>query len=144
MKARVVAVEPQPAFARMLHKKFGANPRFVLIDQAVADLPGKAIMKISRRNPTVSTLSDEWIATLKAFDKGLKWEEKVEVKVTTLDDLIGTYGIPDFCKIDIEGYEEIALTSLSHPIPALSFEVFPTTPDSAAHCIRLLENLGRI
>jgi len=32
------------------------------------------------------------------------------------------YGLPHFCKIDVEGFEEQALAGLSRPLPVLSFE----------------------
>ncbi len=143
LNARIVAVEPQPAFAELLKKKFSRHPGFTLVDKAVGKERGKTTFFISRLHPTVSTLSDEWINVMQAYDADLRWEDKVEVEIVTLDDLVHIYGIPSFCKIDIEGNEEEALESLSAPIPALSFEFFPTTPERSVKCIMILEKLGR-
>jgi hypothetical protein len=39
--ARVVALEPQPAFTRLLQRRFGADPRVTLCDEAAGRAPGK-------------------------------------------------------------------------------------------------------
>jgi hypothetical protein len=71
-----------------------------------------------------------------------RWDHRVEVDVTTLDQLIEAYGRPDFCKIDVEGLEEQVLAGLSHPLPALSFEFISFEKTSALACLRRLMALG--
>ena len=64
----------------------------------------------------------------------------MEVKVTTLDQLIQEYGLPVYCKIDVEGYELQVLQGLSTPIPMLSFEYVPAAMSRAKDCVlRLCE-----
>jgi FkbM family methyltransferase len=140
--ARVVAVEPQPAYIRLLEKKFSKCPEFSLEKKAVGRIPGKAILYISRMNPAISTLSDEWKTVLVDFDPSVAWEDKVETEVISLDEMVTRYGLPVFCKIDVEGYEEEVLEGLSLPLPALSFEFFPTTLYRTVQCIQILEKLG--
>jgi hypothetical protein len=72
----------------------------------------------------------------------VRWNERIPVTVTTLDALIAHYGLPAFCKIDVEGYELEVLKGLSQPIPALSFEYLPACLDTARHCIAHLASLG--
>ena len=106
--------------------------------------PGIRLLHISQRNPTLSTLSADWIQDIQRSRQfqGIEWGTTIEVNVTTLDDLIGEYGLPRFCKIDVEGYELEALEGLSCAIPALSFEYNPAVPDIALDCISRLTALG--
>lgn len=143
--ARMIAVEPQPALLRCLQRLFGNNPRVTLVAQAIGAVPGTATLHISTRTPTVTTLSQEWISNVKrdaSFSK-VEWDQQVTVPLTTLDALIAEYGVPAFCKIDVEGFELEVLRGLSQPVAALSFEYIPASMDVALGCINRLEQLGR-
>lgn len=142
MGAKVIAIEPQPVFVKLISKKTGNHPNLILLQQAVGEFPGSEMLYISHRHPAISTLSTDWIQTMKDFDPSVKYESPVETVVTTLDALIEKHGIPAFCKIDVEGYEEKILKGLSVALPALSFEFFPTTPLRTVACIKLLEKFG--
>ncbi len=98
-----------------LRRLYGRSTAVVLVESAVAAAPGTAILRHDPRNPTVSTLSDEWIHAVRrdaSFDK-VRWRAAETVSVTTLDALIAAHGTPIVCKIDIEGYEAEALFSAS-------------------------------
>lgn len=142
--ARVVAVEPQPHLFRWLQRLYGRHPRVILLPTAVAAQPGTATLHISRRTPTVSTLSAAWIDTVQkdASFAWVKWDKAVPVPVVTLDGLIEKYGRPAHCKIDIEGYELQALRGLTQPIPTLSFEHIPAVNELTQACLSHLAQLG--
>jgi FkbM family methyltransferase len=140
--AKVVAVEPQPLFVELLQKKFRGNSNFFLEEKAIGKGKGKGTFYISRMNPAISTLSGEWQSVLEEFDKRSKWEDMIEVDLLPVDELIEKYGVPVFCKIDVEGFENEVLAGLSMPIPSLSFEFFPTTTLRTVDCIEMLEKLG--
>ena len=72
-----------------------------------------------------------------------RWDHRVDVEVTILDQLIEAYGLPDFCKIDVDGLEEQALTGLSRPLPALSFEFISLRIGAALSCLQRLASQGR-
>ncbi|WAJ26172.1 FkbM family methyltransferase [Antarcticirhabdus aurantiaca] len=141
--ARVVAIEPQPLFADYLARRV-AGPRIAVLPVALGRTPGRATLNVSRRHPTVSTLSADWIGKVREAPgfSGVRWEGRTEVPVTTLDALIAEHGRPAFCKIDVEGLEAEILGGLSQPIPLLCFEILPAAADIAEACIRRLAGLG--
>ncbi|MGD9880266.1 MAG: FkbM family methyltransferase [Reyranella sp.] len=122
--ARVIAVEPQPALHRTLRALFGRDQAVTLVPSAVGRTAGTATMMINVDNPTVSTLSTDFIAASRGSPgwEDQAWPQSLEVPVTTLDALIGEHGVPSFIKLDIEGFEAEALAGLSHRVTALSFE----------------------
>jgi FkbM family methyltransferase len=142
--ARVVAIEPQPVLFDVLQRLYGRSPHITLLDQAVGAEPGEATLHISQRTPTVSTLSASWMQAVQRDGSfaGVAWESAVTVPVVTLDELVGRYGRPAFCKIDVEGFELEVLRGLSTPLPALSFEVIPAAREVALGCVDRLEALG--
>lgn len=142
MGAIVIAVEPQPSFVNLIYKKLKHKSNLKLLPLAIGNTNGKCKLQISYLHPAISTISDEWVQIMKDFDPSVKFEESIEVTITTLDALIEQFGQPQFCKIDVEGSEEKVLMGLSTAIPALSFEFFPTTLPRAVGCINILENLG--
>jgi FkbM family methyltransferase len=143
--ARVVALEPQPRVARLLHRLVGHLDGVTILEEAVGAQEGTATLAVSPRTPTVSTLSERWREAMPARNEGfrtVRWVDDVEVPVTTLDALIDRYGLPDFCKLDIEGYEAEALAGLTRPIAGLSMEFVRGGLDVAEACVRRLGELG--
>jgi FkbM family methyltransferase len=141
--ARVVAVEPQPALAAFLDRHVvGGDIR--LVREAVGREAGQATLHVSRRNPTVSTLSHDWIRTVGASDgfRQVNWDREITVPVTTLDDLIARFGRPRFCKIDVEGMEAEILRGLSSALQLIAFEHLPEAPAASRDCIARLADLG--
>jgi FkbM family methyltransferase len=142
--ANVVALEPQPLFVRFLERWYGNRPNVTLVNAAVGAKTGQLPLLISSRTPTVTTLSQEWIDTVQQADgfEHVAWDAAETVTVTTLDTLIGRFGIPDFCKIDVEGYELEVLRGLSQPLPALSFEYLAASKSLVVKCVERLTELG--
>jgi FkbM family methyltransferase len=142
--ASVVGVEPQPACAALLRSWYGRSSQITLVEAAVGARPGQATLFVSPETPTVTTLSQPWIAAVQqaASFAGVRWSDAATVQVTTLDELVRRYGEPAFCKIDVEGYELEVLNGLSRPLPAISFEYIGVARTLAQSCVDRLALLG--
>jgi FkbM family methyltransferase len=141
--ARVVALEPQPGPAAILRCLFGRDRTVTLLRQAASGAEGELTLYTNSRNPTVSTLSSEFIRAAQGVQnwEGQRWDGSITVPVTTLDALIAAYGLPAFIKIDVEGYEGVVLSGLTTPVPALSFEFTTIAPEVAIACLDRLEEI---
>jgi FkbM family methyltransferase len=143
--ARVIAIEPVPQSMFVMRCLYGRHPRVRLVAAAVGSARGVLPMLVCEREPTVSTLSSDWAERMTherdAFGR-TRWGRSVLVPVTTLDDLIATFGMPAFCKIDVEGYDRPVLDGLSQSVPALSFEYVPPAVDLALDCVNRLQQLA--
>jgi FkbM family methyltransferase len=141
---RVVALEPQPDFARLLRLLFSRRSNVRVVEAGVGRTAGRATLTVSERTPTVTSLADRW-RDRRAADpdfRGVRWNRRVDVDVTTLDALIHEHGVPAFIKIDVEGSEPDALAGLSTPVPALAFEFLPRALEQAEACVARLGSLG--
>jgi len=144
MGCRIVAVEPQPDFARLLRLLFARSPVVEVIEAAVASGPGQTPLFISDRTPTVTTIAAPWHeARAREPDfSGVRWDRRIDVRTTTLDLLIEQFGMPAFVKIDVEGSEPGVLAGLSRPVRSLSFEYLPRALDCARACVARLSALA--
>ena len=142
--ARVVAAEPQPAMVRVLRWRFGRDPGVTLHDVAMGAEAGRAAFAVNLANPSVSTLSDRFLSAADGAPgwEGQVWDRRIEVEVRTLDDLIAEHGVPDFIKIDVEGFEAEVMAGLSAPVAALSFEVVMAARDLGLAALDRARALG--
>lgn len=142
--ARVVAVEPQPRLGRALRLLFRDAPGFTLVPALIGATVGEAVLRLNSANPTVATASADFIAAAQGAPgwEGQVWDAEIPLPRTTLDALIAAHGMPDFVKIDVEGWEAEVLAGLSRPPRALSFE-FTTIQRGVAYlCLERLTALG--
>ncbi len=142
--ARVVAVEPQPDFARLLRWMFARDPDVTLVTDAVDGREGEVELHLSPATPTVTTVSRDFITDTRGIGsfRDVRWSHTITVPAVTLDQLIARHGRPDFLKIDIEGLEEAALTGLTRPVPVLSFEFLAGAVPRAKAALARLDRLG--
>jgi len=144
LRARVVALEPQPLCARAIRALYGDDPQVTLVEAACGDRRGRVTLRINSANPTVSTASAEFVTSADGAGgwEGQVWDAEAEVACTTLDALIAEFGVPAFAKIDVEGFEDAVLAGLAQPLPALSFELTTIQRDVALRCLDRVAALG--
>jgi FkbM family methyltransferase len=142
--ARVVACEPNPSLVPTLRKLYGHDDMVKLEPVAVGAAQGDIELKINVDNPTVSTVSKDFLKASEGAPgwEGQNWDKSIKVAMATLDALIARHGVPAFMKIDVEGFEAEALAGLSQPVPALSFEFTTIQRDVAQACLTRCAALG--
>lgn len=138
--ARVLAIEPQQESLNILRKKFRNKSSVTIIPQALGSRNEKKMLRMTRLSE-LSSFSEDYINYYTENDTFI-WNRSQEAEVTTLDHLIARFGMPSFCKIDVEGFEEEVLKGLSVPVPYLSFEFLGPFRNKAFNCISLLKKLG--
>lgn len=132
--ARVVAFEPNPLVLPELRARCRHRKNWSVVATALGSGPAIAILHV-RKSLGQSSLIEDWEGEPLAT---------YNVPVVTLDSAIQRFGIPFFCKIDVEGWELEVLNGLTQPIPLLSFEFHLNERDitKTAACLKKLAQFG--
>lgn len=138
---RVICIEPQPSCIEILKKRFKGNTKVFIVEKGLADREGILTFYVSSKNHATSTFSLKF--KNESRYKHRVWDETKKVAVTTLDKIIEEFGIPKFCKIDVEGFEPQVIGGLHRKIPALSFEFTKELLDDTKKCLNHLALIGQ-
>lgn len=137
--AQVICFEPQPLCIEKLQTRFKMNQSVTIVPKGLGSTKTMLRLMICSQAPTISTINPEW---KEGRFKHFAWDKEIMVEITTLDKAIKEFGLPNFCKIDVEGFELEVLKGLSQPIPCLSFEITAEYLNNAEECLQLLANIG--
>jgi FkbM family methyltransferase len=131
---RVVAFEPNPDVIPELLSRCQPSPNWTLIQVALSKNPGIASF-YARTSHESSGFIPDW---------GGSPAHLYHVPVLNLDLAIAHFGVPDFCKIDVEGWELEVLSGLTQKPTILSFEFHLTEANIAQTklCLDFLRQLG--
>lgn len=146
---RVVGVEANPRLHAALRRRFAealADRRLVLEPVAIGRETGRATLLVNDAVTVWGTL-DRGFAERNEPRVGTS--EPVEVPTVALPDLLVEHGVPRYLKIDIEGFDRVALESLfcvpTRP-PFVSVESVATTLAPSVRAVRgelrVLRDLG--
>ncbi len=140
---KVVCVEPSKQCLQQLYKSFKNKKRVIIVPKGVAEKNGRLKLYTNKDEPAIATMNDKWRREFR-FSNNFKWTDSYTVPVTTLDSLIRQYGLPTFCKIDVEGFEKPVIKGLSQPIKFISFEFQKELLDDAYENMKYLSSLGNV
>lgn len=141
--AKVVCIEPQQTCVRKLRQRFGETPNVTIVEKGLAKKEGTAEFFVCEDYTEVSTMSDKWRKESRNSNV-YRWTKTEKIAVSTLDRLIKRYGLPVFCKIDVEGSEVPVIKGLSKLIPYISFEFTKEFLDDVKKCINHLSSIGQV
>jgi FkbM family methyltransferase len=149
--ARVIAVDPDGSNQKTLTERFLAyrlrKKPVVVVGKAVSDQNGHETFWVSEPGFEMNTLNPKWVETLgkdsARFGRTFQFREKRQVETVTLEQMISSYGLPFYIKIDVEGYEPNVLKGLQTAVPYLSFEVnLPDFRSEGEQCIARLREIA--
>lgn len=139
--ARVVAVEPQSKCFNMLKRKYRNNNVVYVLKNAVGSEEKEAELMICDEADECSTLSKDFVSAYTSISN-FNWQTTEKINVTTLENLCKEFGVPKFCKIDVEGYESEVFLGLKSPIKFICFEFNKPLLKDTAKCLEVLGSLG--
>jgi FkbM family methyltransferase len=132
--AKVIAFEPQSSCHEQLSKIKNSNFNFYPF--AVGAKNEEKELHLSSYSE-IATLSKQFIDNYSS--EKVFWINTEKVQVKSIDYLIDQFGLPDYCKIDVEGYELEIVHNLSHQIPMIELEF---TEKFLSDTLQIIEKLG--
>jgi FkbM family methyltransferase len=140
-EAKVVCIEANPDLCQQLAQKYSQNKNiqvyhYLLSNEAYKDID----FFIDHRCDVVSTASTDWVNNSR-FSANT-WDKPIKVESITLDELINTTFTPDIIKVDVEGYENIAIKGLTKKVGMIQFEWAEEELESTKDTCNYLKNIG--
>jgi FkbM family methyltransferase len=135
--ANVIAFEPQPDCVQELQARcIPYRNKLEICQSAVGAEIGEAELYISSYSSATSSFFQDWS----------EGSTTIKVPMTTLDQAITKFGIPSYCKIDVEGWEFEVLKGLTQRIPLISIEYHlgQREVDIVIDCLSYLSRFGEL
>jgi len=131
--ARVVAFEPQQDLHEEIRQLCGNSPNLKIESFGLGESEDTRLLYITAYDQ-VASLREDW--------EGARIGES-DVQISSLDCQIEINGLPHYCKIDVEGWEENVISGLHHAIPIISFE-YHLSPSEAERAINVLNMISKL
>lgn len=135
---RVLCLEPDPKCAELLRRRFQRKPKIQVVEKGVGAREGMMeFHRITEGNPR-NSFSARWIQS-----QNLEVTGSRQVTVTTVERLIREHGIPNYLKVDVEGFELEVFSGLQTSIPIISFECnLPEFRKESQACVERLYQIS--
>lgn len=111
----VVSIEANPH-----HKPNLKGYDIIWVNKAVSSVENESIDLYLSKNDVLNTLNPNWLERGRFKNHGNN--QKISVLSTTIDSLFVEYGNFDHIKMDVEGYENIAILGMSKNYCPIQFE----------------------
>ena len=139
---KIIAVEASPNTYSKLIENTKNESKITCLNYAVCNSDEKFINFYESNAYTISTLNKDWLVSENSRFYNLCDYNVITSETIKIDELIKEYGIPDLIKIDVEGGEDLCLSSLTQKINNICFEWASETNDITFKCLDHLEMLG--
>jgi FkbM family methyltransferase len=127
----VLAVDADPQMIEVMKRAFPsplAAGQIILLNAAVSD-------KDDIQSAFHLSNNSEWSSLRKAVsDRNSTYQKSIKVRTRTLPSLVAEYGLPYYCKLDIEGFDAVCLKTLSQ------LEHLPAFTSTETECLSEFEN----
>lgn len=136
----VVAIDAVPDNCRLIEQKLSAyisQGRLRVLNCAISESSEPITFYVNDDVSVWSTANKSWIERNNALRPGQKIRE-ISVKAEKLANVVAKFGVPLYCKIDIEGNDFLALRSLAD---AASMPQYISIESEKLHWTRLLNEL---
>jgi FkbM family methyltransferase len=148
LAGRVLVIEPDPASAETLRRRFRWRKVVTIRECAVTDHTGSVVFYQFTPGSAYNTADPTWVAAMMDGSNHLRMTlttpREVPVNAVTLSEIVAEYAPIKYVKIDVEGHEEQALSTLDYPVPLISMEFnLPQMFQALSACLERLEQLGQ-
>jgi FkbM family methyltransferase len=145
LSERVVLFEPDLENLKILNARLKNISRCVIIDCALSSNQSVATYYSIGNDSAYNSLSEKHINTIVKTRNILTDERQFsqyEVNTSTLDFFIDKYGVPDYIKIDVEGYEKEVIGGLNVLVPMIGVEA--NLPEFLPETIAIINYLEQL
>ena len=137
---KIIAVEPsKDTYGKLIKNCTGKN--IICLNYAVSNENKEEIDFYECKDPGMSTINKDWLCSKESRFYGME-HTKTTCQAISLDKLIEQYGVPDLIKIDVEGAEHLAISSLTQKVKTLCFEWAQEFNFVTTHSINHLIKIG--
>ena len=143
---RVIAIEANPQFCAIVSDRLSdyvKSGTLTVLNVAISNNIGDIEFYVDQRVSVWGTTNRDWVERNKGMGAGDV--QTLTVRSVRLADIMQEYGVPRYCKIDIEGNDLdalVSLESLSEPPRFISIESDKTSWEKLFREFQTFEKLG--